>query len=258
MKIKEFKEKYSKKVNKKPIKNKRKVDTKWITIVTVSAFLISIFFTIISELIMPNTTSIIATITILLFIGIGIIFDIVGISITVADIKTFNSMATKRVKGASIAVKLIKNSEKALDDFAAGSPALKICLRVMWMHGLKTHSCNHGEQNTFAIGHIVMEEGEDVFSYLSEEFLNDERIRIDIKDNKQEIKFSGNAGEKEGAMLFLAREIQSGKKKQNATLISEKIGEPFPTEWVRRLKSYDSNPNSTYWSEKVLIKKKTR
>ena len=113
MKIKEFKEKYSKKVNKKPIKNKRKVDTKWITIVTVSAFLISIFFTIISELIMPNTTSIIATITILLFIGIGIIFDIVGISITVADIKTFNSMATKRVKGASIAVKLIKNSEKA-------------------------------------------------------------------------------------------------------------------------------------------------
>lgn len=113
MKTKEFKEKYSKKVNKKPIKNKRKVDTKWITIVTVSAFLISIFFTIISELIMPNTTSIIATITILLFIGIGIIFDIIGISITVADIKTFNSMATKRVKGANIAVKLIKNSEKA-------------------------------------------------------------------------------------------------------------------------------------------------
>ena len=36
----------------------------------------------------------------------------IGISITVADIKTFNSMATKRVKGAKLAVKLIKNAEK--------------------------------------------------------------------------------------------------------------------------------------------------
>ena len=39
-------------------------------------------------------------------------FDMIGISVTVADIKTFNSMATKRVKGASLAVKFIKNAEK--------------------------------------------------------------------------------------------------------------------------------------------------
>ena len=37
----------------------------------------------------------------------------VGISITVADIKTFNSMATKQVRGSKLAVKLIQNSEKA-------------------------------------------------------------------------------------------------------------------------------------------------
>ena len=43
---------------------------------------------------------------------------------------------------------------------------------------LKTHSCYHGGNTTFDIGHIVMEEDEDIFSYLSEEFLNDERIRI--------------------------------------------------------------------------------
>ena len=124
------------------------------------------------------------------------------------------------------------------------------------MHGLKTFSCNHGERNTFEIGHIVMEEGEDIFSYLSEEFLSDERIRIDIIDNRQEIKFAGSKGEKEGAMLFLTREIQSGRKKNNKELVLKKIGEPFPVEWVRRLKSYDSNPDSTYWTEKVLIKKK--
>ena len=150
----------------------------------------------------------------------------------------------------------IEDCERALNDFAAGSPALSKCLREMWMHGLKTYSCNPGEKDIFEIGHIVMEENEDIFSYLSEEFLNDERIRIDIIDNRQEIKFSGSIPEKEGAMLFLTREIQSGRKHNNEELILAKIGEPFPTEWVRRLKSYDSNPDSTYWGEKVLIKKK--
>ena len=58
-----------------------------------------------------------------------------------------------------------------------------ISCRVLWMHGLKTYSCNPGESGSFEIGRIVMEEKEDLFSYLSEEFLNDEKIKIDIKDN---------------------------------------------------------------------------
>lgn len=112
MKVKKYKEKYSKKAKKKPVKNKKLVDTKWILIVTILAFIISIIFSFLSELVIPNATSIIAVITILLFIGIGIVFDMIGISVTVADLNTFNSMATKRVRGANIAVKLIRNSEK--------------------------------------------------------------------------------------------------------------------------------------------------
>lgn len=113
MKLKIFKEKYSKKVDKKPIKNKRLVDYKWITTVTLLAFFISLVFSFFSETTIPNANSIVATIVILLFIGIGILFDMVGIAITVADIKTFNSMATKQVRGARLAVKLIQNNEKA-------------------------------------------------------------------------------------------------------------------------------------------------
>ena len=125
------------------------------------------------------------------------------------------------------------------------------------MHGLKTYSCNHGEHHSSEIGHIVMEEGEDIFSYLSSDLLeNDNRIRINVVDNKQEIKFTGSTGEKEGAMLRIAREIQNGKKKGNSDLIQEKIGQPFPTDWVRRLRTLESNPDSAYWSEKVYIKKK--
>lgn len=113
MKIKDFKENYENKVKKKPIKNKRLVDVGWIATVTLLAFFISIIFSFFSEIITSNANSIIATIIILVFIGLGIIFDMVGVSITVADIKTFNSMATKRVRGASHAVKLIQNNEKA-------------------------------------------------------------------------------------------------------------------------------------------------
>ncbi len=113
MKVKTFKEKYSKKVTKKPVKNKKLVDYKWIMIVTILAFCISLIFSFFSETIIPNVNSIIAIIVILLFIGIGILFDMIGIAITVADIKIFNSMATKQVRGAHLAVKLIKNNEKA-------------------------------------------------------------------------------------------------------------------------------------------------
>ena len=113
MKVKKYKEKYSKKAKKKPIIDKRVSDMKWIATVTVLAFFISIIFSFLSETFIPNVNSIIAVVIILLFIGLGIIFDMVGIAITVADLKTFNSMATKRVRGAKLAVKLIQNNEKA-------------------------------------------------------------------------------------------------------------------------------------------------
>ena len=150
----------------------------------------------------------------------------------------------------------IEDTEQAIKEFADGSLGLEKCLRTLWMYGIRTYSCYHGGKNTFDIGYIVMDEGEDVFSYLSEEFLNDERIRIDIVDNMQRIKFAGSIPEKEGALLFLAREIDSGRKKVKSDFILDKIGEHYPNGWVRRLRTYDSNPNSTYWSEKVYIKSK--
>ncbi len=151
----------------------------------------------------------------------------------------------------------IEECEQALIEFAAGSPALEKCIREMWMHGLKTYCCYNGEQNSFDIGYIIMEEGEDIFIYLSPDFIYDERIRIDLVDNKQRVRFAGSNPEKEGAMLFLTREIQSGRKKNNGEAILENIGKPYPNGWVRRLKSYNGNPDSTYWSERVLIMRKT-
>ena len=86
----------------------------WIIKVFIMTFFIALFFNSISNVLVNKFDNlIILTILAILFIGIGILFDIIGIAITVADVKTFNSMATKRVRGANIAVKLIKHNEKA-------------------------------------------------------------------------------------------------------------------------------------------------
>ena len=112
MKNKKYKEKYSKKTSKRPIKNKKLVNYNWILKITLSTFFISLAFSLVSETIIPNANIFISIILVLLFIGIGIIFDIIGVSITVADVKTFNSMSSKNIRGAKLAAKLIKNAEK--------------------------------------------------------------------------------------------------------------------------------------------------
>ena len=43
-------------------------------------------------------------------IGIGIIFDIIAVAITVAKEEEFHAKATKKVDGAKTSLKLIKNS----------------------------------------------------------------------------------------------------------------------------------------------------
>lgn len=112
MEKKEYKEKYSKKVNKNRMTNKKLVDFKWIIKITLIAFLISLSFSFLSEMIVSNVNILVSIILIIIVIFIGILFDMIGISVTVADIAAFNSMSTKRVRGSSIAVKFIKNSEK--------------------------------------------------------------------------------------------------------------------------------------------------
>ena len=54
MEKKDYKEKYSKKVNKKKNVEKKLVDIKWILTITITAFLISIIFSGLSEIIISN------------------------------------------------------------------------------------------------------------------------------------------------------------------------------------------------------------
>lgn len=149
----------------------------------------------------------------------------------------------------------IDDTNLAIVQFASGSRGLEKCLRIMWQHGLKTHSCYSGGKNVFDVGYIVMEENEDVFCYLSEKFLSNDGIRIDVENNRQVFKFLGSENEKSSEMILLAQDILSGKKYNNE-LVKEKIGKSFYDSWVRKLEYYTANSESTYWSEKIYIKKK--
>lgn len=91
---------------------KETVDLKWISIVTITAFTISFGLSFISEMTIPNLSLWLGIVVTLLFVLLGILFDIIGVSVTTADEAVFHSMNSRKVKGANVAVKFKKNADK--------------------------------------------------------------------------------------------------------------------------------------------------
>ena len=97
---------------KKEKQKKEKINKKWLLLVISVAFITSFILSLISELTIPNISLWLGIIIMLIFIFTGIIFDIIGVSVTTADEKVFHSMASRKVAGASFADKLKKNADK--------------------------------------------------------------------------------------------------------------------------------------------------
>ena len=91
---------------------KETVDISWIIKILVMSFSISFGLSFVSEMTIPNLSLLFGIIVTLLFIGLGILFDIIGVSVTSSDEAVFHSMNSRKVKGASIAVKFKKNADK--------------------------------------------------------------------------------------------------------------------------------------------------
>ncbi|MCI8671111.1 MAG: hypothetical protein HFI36_03620 [Bacilli bacterium] len=112
MKDKKNKEQYNKKANKQNKNVNLKADYKWIVTITLTAFMITFIMSIFSESALKDINLTLSILIVLIFIVLGIVFDMVGISVTVADKKVFHSMAAKKVSGAKTALKLIANNSK--------------------------------------------------------------------------------------------------------------------------------------------------
>ena len=85
---------------------------KWLLTVLLLSFSLSIVMSLASEGLIPKVNVLIGIIIILLFIFISIIFDMIGVAITAQDETPFHSMASKKIKGSTHSVKLLKNSDK--------------------------------------------------------------------------------------------------------------------------------------------------
>lgn len=93
-------------------KEKSNDNIKWFITIFITTFILSIFFSYISTTAITDISIAPAIIILIVVIGIGILFDIIGVSVTVADEEEFHAKASKKINGAKTAVKLIRNSAK--------------------------------------------------------------------------------------------------------------------------------------------------
>lgn len=90
----------------------RSSKVRWIITIFFLTVSISALFSFLCSTVMEETGMIVAFLVLLIIIMIGIIFDMIGVSVTAADIKPFHSMAAKKKPGAKEALSLLRNADK--------------------------------------------------------------------------------------------------------------------------------------------------
>ena len=101
-----------KRYHKVKIQNSETVKYRWAFRMFFISISMSIFFGYISQTLLSNLGAIIASVGILFFIFISVVFDMIGIAAASADIEVFEKWEKEGVNGARIGYKLCTNSEK--------------------------------------------------------------------------------------------------------------------------------------------------
>ena len=94
-------------------KNKKdNSELKWFIIVFFTTFILSIVFSYISTNAISNLDLFPALVILIITIFVGIIFDIIGVAVTVAEEEELHAKASKKIEGAKTSIKLIRNSSR--------------------------------------------------------------------------------------------------------------------------------------------------
>ena len=99
-----------KKGKEKREKEEKRENLKWCIEVIIMTFILSITFSYISSTAIKDLSLIPAVLILVFVIFLGIITDIVGVAVQVANEEEFHAKASKKIPGAKTAVKLIRNS----------------------------------------------------------------------------------------------------------------------------------------------------
>lgn len=94
------------------LKQERKKAIRWVITIFFVTILISGTISLFSDMIMANSTMVVAFLILLTIIFIGIVFDIIGMAVATADEKPFHSMAARKVTGAQESIALLRNAER--------------------------------------------------------------------------------------------------------------------------------------------------
>ena len=92
-------------------KPKKKKDT-WPIKAFFMAICLSAVLSFFASTALEGTGYVIAVSVLLIFIALGIVFDMIGVAVTAADPKPFHSMAAHKEKGGREAIRLLQSAEK--------------------------------------------------------------------------------------------------------------------------------------------------
>lgn len=97
-------------------KNNKKGNTKgrkkWLLTILFWSIFISSCISLITDMLLKRVNMLVAFVLLCFIIIVGVIFDIIGIAVTAADETPFHAMASKKILGAKIAIRLIRNADK--------------------------------------------------------------------------------------------------------------------------------------------------
>ena len=110
--IEEVKEKIKQRNRKKEKEKKKDENIKWFIEVFVMTFILSMLFSYLSTNGVSNLSLVPAMLILVAVIFMGIIFDIIGVAVTVANEHEFHAKASKKIKGSKDSIKLIRNAPR--------------------------------------------------------------------------------------------------------------------------------------------------
>ena len=122
--------------------------SRWILRIFLIALGLSAALSLLSETTIQNAGIVAAVLILLVFILLGILFDMIGVAVTAADERPFHSMAAHRETGASEALSLLHNASHVssfcndvvgdICGIVSGTTAAVIVARLQGSLGIRT------------------------------------------------------------------------------------------------------------------------
>ena len=122
------------------------VNWKWVVTAFLSSLVISIILSLLSSEVLSIVPIIAAVLILFAFVFIGIIFDIIGLSVATANEKPFNSMAAQRIKAGKTGLSLIRKADQVssfcndvigdICGVVSGSAAATVAIRLAMIMGI--------------------------------------------------------------------------------------------------------------------------